>query len=230
MSSGLICEKTNAENSPRAASILVTIPEQAQWNPSNDSSLRFEGSETNWQKTQTSDEPEPAFLERATKKPMFFFSEDNEAASQRKSAEILKTMINPESLVMAWNYCLRLRWLSPRIDIVAPICKKIGDTILKDASRLTSDPLKNLLPQKVHRLELMTSSSLGKITNDYLMQPYDPTRLSALIIALDNEGIRDLAGHLLTELYQLDSQCLWLRVAPGGLNRPLVEIARGTNG
>lgn len=224
----LTCKPAQADNTPHPPSALIIIPEQAAWNTSAASTHRLEDAESAWRLTQDYADLTPTFLEQAIEKPSHFFSQDNEAGSQRKAAQLLETMAKSGELGAAWSYCLRLRWLSPRIDLVAPVCHEIGDSLLKDTSKWPPPRLEDLLPAQAARTELIVSSTLGEIAGDYLKQPYDPARLAAVVISLDSSGRRDLATRLLAELYQLDSQCLWLRVAPWGLDRSLVNVARET--
>lgn len=230
MALNLTCKPAQADNTPHPPSASIIIPEQAVWDTSAASTLRLEDAESAWRLTQDYADLTPTFIEQAIEKPSLYFSQDNEAGSQRKAAQLLETMAKSGELGAAWNYCLRLRWLSPRIDLVAPVCREIGDSLLKDTSKWPPPRLEDLLPAQAARTELIVGSTLGEISRDYLKQPYDPARLTAVVISLDSSGRRDLASRLLAELYQIDSQCLWLRVAPGGLNGPLVNIARDTPG
>jgi hypothetical protein len=226
MALNLIYKQPRADNTPTTPSASIIIPEQATWNNPLVSASQVDKNEPIWPLINEHTAHTPTFLEKALEKPTLYFSQDNEAASQRRAAENLATMAKSGEWEAAWKSCLRLRWLSPRIDLVAPVCREIGDSRLKATSKLPTPPLQDLLPAQAPRFELIVSRTLAKLADDYLEHPYDPSRLATLVISLDNSGRRDLARRLLPELYQLDNQCLWLKAAPWGLNGPLVNIAR----
>ena len=165
------------------------------------------------------------FLKEALKYPGVYFSVNNEATSQHVIADVLIDLAHHGKADESYRYCLQFRWISPRIDLLAPNCQEISQHL--SHTRLTSNEVVALLPAIItlHPLTQEASDThLTTMAHQYIVNPYDKELIENLINALDAVNMKLLAERLLAELYQFDPQCLWNK-KDGGVKKKLVELS-----
>ncbi len=146
-----------------------------------------------------------AFMEQAIQSPRLYFSSEHQAAAQWVAVHLIQALVGARDHATAWRMCIRLRWLAPRIELIAPVCESvIEDT--RSVALASSDTL-SLLSPFVSISEIPTEKqrlSLLKAVQAYLAAPYNAEVLALVIIELYKGGFEELSSALLLELLQLD--------------------------
>jgi len=155
------------------------------------------------------------YVERAFQVPERYFSSEYQASSQSIAKHLLQAYIEDTQHDQAWQFCIRLRWFSPRTDIFAPLCQHL----IEQSPDVALDSTKTyalLSPQiPMHSLEVeILSKALVENVQSYLVQPYDSEGMGKAIIELGRAGFKGLSEQLLLEMLQIDP-----------VNTPKVEVA-----
>ena len=146
-----------------------------------------------------------AFMEQAIQAPQLYFSSEHQAAAQWVAVHLVQALVEARDHATAWRMCIRLRWLAPRIELIAPVCESvIEDT--RSVALSSSDTL-SLLSPFVSISEIPTEKQplpLLKAVQAYLAAPYNAEVLASVTIELYKGGFEVLSSALLLELLQLD--------------------------
>ena len=146
-----------------------------------------------------------AFLGRAFQSPRLYFSSEHQASAQFVATQVIQTLVEQSNDAQAWLLCVRLRWLAPRIDLIAPVCQGLIDESPHVAlsPKLTLSLLSPLVPISKIPAEKLTLS-LAKVLQHYLSHPYDVDALTKAIIELYKGGFKELSSEVLLELLEID--------------------------
>jgi len=143
----------------------------------------------------------PLFSDFAIAAPRLFFSDDHEATSQQIIAAEFMKLLEDGEVSRVWDTCWSLRWVSPHIDLFAPVCRTAGE-------KAGGQGLGAL--RHAHHITLSAEPLVLTALQHYLKNPYDAERLKQLIGLITKDHIEVLRS-LLKELVQLDPQYLWNR-------------------
>lgn len=149
------------------------------------------------------------YTRRALEFPGLYFALAWQAASQDTAARAIRWLAETGEANTAWRLCLRLRWLSPRIERLAPACRKVAASH-PGGSRASGVALDSLPRQVVvHRLpEAALDSDLAAVLRRYVANPYDAELLARGLAILWEADFRDTAVALRPELLELDPDTL----------------------
>jgi len=149
------------------------------------------------------------FLEASLRHPQIYFSDNREASSQVIIADAIKQLLKSDQNIRAWQNCLKLRWLSPHIDLVSSICRSAGnranDTNAKTYKALTE----SIRASGIRLLGVVIDPQHQALLSSYLSNPYNPDSLKELISYFGNTNQIVIGKRLLYEYCQMDYECLW---------------------
>lgn len=140
--------------------------------------------------------------------PDHYLSVNNESTT----LSVLNTSISSQESTSAcpvvWETCLLLRWLSPRIDLIANSCNhNFSSSYIVDASELFD----TLTSYSISILTLKTQNTkLFNLYKSYIANPYNSIDMRNFILALVDNGHSNVAHALMGEMYQIDPSGLWL--------------------
>jgi len=150
-------------------------------------------------------QPSSEFIERAIQSPHAYFSREHQASTQTVAVQVIQTLIEENKTAQAAQLCIRLRWLAPRVDLIAPTCHRLMDFSpdIAPAPKLTLGLLSPLVATNAIPPEKLTWP-LAKAVQQYLSHPYDEDALAQAIIELHKANFKAMAGSLLLELQEVD--------------------------
>lgn len=148
------------------------------------------------------------FLMLIKRNPDHYLSVNNESTT----LSVLNTSISSQETSSAcpvvWETCLLLRWLSPRIDLIANSCNlNFPGSYIVDSSGLFD----TLTIYSISIFTLKTRNShLFNLYKSYIANPYNSIEMRHFILALEENGHSNVAHALMGEMYQIDPGGLWL--------------------
>lgn len=181
------------------------------WNrwPNSDVAIRAQFFYIETLGAYSSEEVELAHLqsvfEQALQSPQRYFTHEYQASTQSLSAQLIQTLLEENRASQAWALCVRLRWHAPRIDLLAPLCKRLLDEAPEVA--MTPAATLNLLPPTVVLKEIPAEKlklPLAKALQNYLTHPYNPDTLATASIELYKGGFKDISRQLFLEMLEID--------------------------
>jgi hypothetical protein len=150
------------------------------------------------------------FARQALAHPAVYFTERRESASQAAAAAAVRQLAAEGKAREAWTLCLRLRWIAPRVNILAPACREVS--VRFPTARFAPDDIPALLPAAVEIRRLgagaLNADGIRGIRR-YVADPYDPGLLARTLVILWQADLRDTAIGLRPELLGLDPETLW---------------------
>lgn len=188
----------------------------------HDLAIHWEGSDVSYlgyllltEKRDTKEKPkfDPVgaieFLEASLRHPQIYFSNNHEASSQVIIADTIKQLMKSDQNIRAWQNCLKLRWLSPHIDVISSICRSAGNRA-NDRNASSYQTLRQSIHNSGVRLvEVIIDSHHRAVLSSYLSNPYNPDMLRQLIIYFGNTNQIVIGKQLLQEYCELDYECVW---------------------
>ena len=142
------------------------------------------------------------------KNPSLYLSLLNESTLQALVHSYMAGFDRLADCPAVYDTCFLLRWLSPRVDLIARACNlnllnrvKVDSFGFIDYFSSYQIPIINISNADAHLYGLYIS---------YMNNPYSPGAMRDFILGLDAFGHSNIAHSLMGELYQIDNDGLWL--------------------
>ena len=146
-------------------------------------------------------------LQAAVTQPQLYLVAEYQQSLQIVATQMIKRLQQQDENDKAWSWCLRLRWLMPRIDSLAAECQ----LLLESESSLVRAPKESLklVPASIE-LEIFPANKINdgliEAVQNTISRPYDEDVLSAAIIQIERAGFHHLAKKLINEHVQIDPE------------------------
>ena len=142
------------------------------------------------------------------KKPSLYLSLLNESTLQSLVNSYIASFDRLSDCPAVYDTCFLLRWLSPRVDLIARACN------LNLINRVKVDCFGFIDSFSSYQIPIATISNVDAhlygLYTSYMNNPYSPSVMRDFILGLDAFGHSNLAHSLMGELYQIDNDGLWL--------------------
>ena len=140
--------------------------------------------------------------------PDHYLSVNNESTTLSMLNTAIPSQETSSACPVVWDVCLLLRWLSPRIDLIANSCNlNFGGSYIVDSAGLFR--ILNLYSISIFTLKTQ-NTHLINLYNSYIVNPYNSINMRHFILALEENGHSNVAHALMGEMYQIDPDGLWL--------------------
>lgn len=150
------------------------------------------------------------YVQRALMYPSRYFSLRHEAASQIVASSLILRLISQNQIDKASQLCLKLRWQSPRLEHIAPICQKLMED--NHPTRSESQDILASLPSALEYLQIddqAVGNNGATIIRRYLGNPYDSDNMARMLVILWQGQHNKAAITLRNELLGLNPEMLW---------------------